>query len=404
MADERTPWAGLGAGSMEMLARAYVLAIRRRATLVGTADLLAQVAALGRQVRWRELDRQRETLSRIAFGLTSPPRQDHPGELRQPVPDTDAAEVRAVLREARWRACRRAGAHKFESLTPSDVREWGDRPQWTPAVSATLAGALAAARGQGRSFAGSAHLALGMLRVSDCAGTRYLVPGERDRRGAIGVLERSLPGLDPVPPVPALGEIVAAVSPAARAGRMERALGRVLARMSRVARTSPLITVAQGDLKRQAARLGHEVAGPAHALLAILAVETAWLSMEAPVSPPRDQGALLLRDAGADPVRLSRLVEARPGPPAPSSEVLAAQAVELRVGDPFLGDEVIAAGDRAAALSLHYRHADTGTSHYLLALLETGEGPAVLRELGVEVDALAAGVRASLGAVPPAWD
>lgn len=407
MAVDRAPWAGLGSGSMEMLARAYVMAIRRRSTVVGTADLLAQMAALGRQVRWRELDRQREALSRIAFGLASPPRQDVPGELAAaPVPaaDLDAAEVRAALREAEWRARRRAGAHRFESLTAADVHEWGRRPQWTPALSTVLIGALAAARGQGRSFAGSAHLALAMLQLEECAGTRYLVPGDRERRGALGVLGRSLPGLEPVPPVPELDEIMAVLSPETRAGTVERVLGRVLAKLSRVARLSLPIAVAQGDVKRQAARLGHGVAGPAHALLATLAVETAWRSVEKPASPPRDQGAGLLLAAGTDPVRLARLVESRSAPPPPSAEVLGAQAVEMRLGDPLLGDEVCAAGERAAEISRLFRHADTGTSHYLLALLETREGPEVMRELGIDVAGLRAEVRASLEAVPPAWE
>lgn len=393
-------WAGLGEGPAEALAGAFTAAVRRRSRTVGTVDLLAQIALRGRQVRSVPLHRRRETLIRIAAGQATPS-QDQPGELRDSGPGPDSAEVRAALREARWRAGRLA-AGRFTPISPADVREWGDQPQWTPAVPEVLAGAVAAAREHGRAFAGLTDLLLGTLRAGDCAGARYLHPDDRDRVAAIAGLERG-DRSRPAAPLPGLGEVVAAGGTGSR-GPAGRVIGRFLAGMSRLGRLDPLLVAAHGDLKRQAARLGHGVVGPAHAVLALLAVETAAASL-ATTATRHSQGGPLLLAAGADLGRLHLVVEARQAAPVPSAAMLAAQAPEMRTGDPFLGDEVVAAERRAAALSLDHRHARAGTTHYLVALLEDDRGDAavVLRDLGVDVAVLRAAARDSMALAPAAW-
>ncbi|GAA1895874.1 Clp protease N-terminal domain-containing protein [Asanoa iriomotensis] len=92
-----------------------------------------------------------------------------------------------------------------------------------------------------------------------------------------------------------------------------------------------------------------------------------------------------------------------PQPPEPSAETLAEQVRRMRPGGPFLGDELLAAKERSEEISLHRRHRPTGTTHYLLALLEAPTTAPLLDACGVDSAALRASTEELLSQMPTAW-
>ena len=66
---------------------------------------------------------------------------------------------------------------------------------------------------------------------------------------------------------------------------------------------------------------------------------------------------------------------------------------------------MVAAVERAKDIALARRHADTGTSHLLLALIEddASEGADVLRALGVDPATVRERVEQDLRAAPAGW-
>ncbi|MFG2107099.1 Clp protease N-terminal domain-containing protein [Micromonospora chersina] len=280
-------------------------------------------------------------------------------------------------------------------------------PAWTSGVRVTLAGALHAARDTGTPFANLSHLVLGMLRLRGCDGTIYSFPHEYARLSAIDRL-RTEPAMRRTDePYPDLDDVRLALWP--RSGSLiDRVAGRFFAGASRLSRLGPILAGVDFEAKRQAIRLGHDVIGPPHLLLAMLTHDATLDAARIPVpahQSSRNRGAAVLRSHGVDARRLRVLAARRGGPEEPPAEVLTEQLSSQRPGDPFRGTDAVTAMARAMEISLAYRHPDTGTSHLLLALIEAdaGDGSAVLRDLGVDPTAVRARVVQDLRAAPAAW-
>jgi len=390
------PFVALGAMPMRVLRNAYAAAPRRPASSVGTLDVLAQVAVYEKQLPPWLLAGPGGGLRRMAVEPGRIPGGRSAGEI-SPGPDTDVEpEVRSVLRETEWRARRLPG-------TPPDAPP----PGWTSGVAAMLAGALAAAPDTGVPYAGLGHLLLGMLHVPGCDATRYLFPYETARAAAVERL-RTEPGLRRTDePHPELDDVRLALWP--RSGSLiDRLGGRLLARASRLARIGPLFVAVEPEARRQAVRLGHDVVGPAHVLLALLTVDATLEAAGIPVPAhhsSRNRGASVLRAYGVVDAHLRDTAARRGAPEQPPAEALAGQLKGLRPGDPVSGAATVAAMERAAELSLACRHPDTGTGHLLLALLEddAGDAAAVLRDLGIDPAAVRDRVEHDLRAAPAAW-
>jgi len=281
-----------------------------------------------------------------------------------------------------------------------DVEDWDRRPRWTAGAWTMLTGALATARDHGIAYAGPVHLMVAMLAMPDCDGTRYVYPYESGWAAACEWLSKAPDLRRSDGPYPDLSALRPVMWPPPSS--MRRRLARWAAlRVYRPARFGPLFNEVETEARRQAVRCGHGVIGPAHTLLAMLALDAvlaeAGMTMAAN-SSARNRAASALRAHGVDEGRLSRVAERRGAPEDPPAEVLTGQLERLCLGDPFNGVETVAAAARAMELSLAYRHPDTGTSHLLCALLENdaGEASAVLRDLGVDPAAVRARVEHDL--------
>lgn len=379
------PFVALGAMPMRVLRTAYAEAAKRGADRVGTLDVLVQAAVYEKWLPPWLLAGPGGGLRRMAVETWRIRAAEPP-----PGPATDAGpEVRAVLRETEWTARRSPGM-------PPDA----SRPAWTDAVGAVLTGALAAARAGGTPFAGPAHLMLGMLHVPGCDATRYLFPYEDSRAAAVERL-RGEPALRRTDrPHPDVDDIRRAMWP--RSGSVaDRLGGWFLARASRLARAGPLFLRTEAEARRQAVRLGHGVVGPAHVLIALLALDATVDAAGIPVPArhsSRNRGASVLRAYGVVAADLRDLTARRGEPAGPL-------AAPPHPGGPWDGAEAAAAVRRAGEISLAHRHPDTGTGHLLLALLEddAGDAAAVLRELGVDPAAVRDRVERDLRAAPAAW-
>ncbi|MGW9194615.1 Clp protease N-terminal domain-containing protein [Micromonospora chersina] len=381
---------------MRVLLQAYAAAARRGASSVGTLDLLCRVALHPRALPpWLLAGANGANLMRMATDPRRIPPRRAVGELVSGSVSEVDDEVRAILREVEWRS-RRLGK---QATHP--------HPLWTNAVRVTLAGALHAAGETGTPFANLSHLVLGMLQLRGCDGTDYVFPHEYARLSAIDRLRTEPATRRADEPYPELDDVRLALWP--RTGSLvDRVAGRIFARASRLSRLGPILAGVDVEAKRQAVRLGQDVIGPLHVLLALLTHDAALDAARIPVpahQSSRNRGAAALRGHGVDAHRLRVLAARRGGPAEPPAEVLSEQLSGQRLGDPFMGTDVVTAMTRAMEISLAHRHPDTGTSHLLLALVEddSGDASAVLRDLGVDPTAVRARVEQDLRAAPAAW-
>ncbi|WP_192580685.1 Clp protease N-terminal domain-containing protein [Micromonospora sp. AMSO1212t] len=398
------PFVALGAMPMRVLLQAYSAAVRRGASSVGTLDLLCRVALYAKSVPpWLLAGSNGANLTRmVADPRRIPARRTVRELVSEPVSEFDQ-EVRATLREVEWRIHRQPDRR----LRNSDVQDAGPRPRWTPGVRMALAGALYVARDNRVPFAGLSHLVLGMLQLPGCDGTQYVFPYEYARLSAIDRLrtEPTLRRTDES--YPDLDDERSAIRPGS-GSLLGRVAGRILARASRLSRLGPILVGVDVEARRQAVRLGHDVIGPLHILLAMLTHDAtlAAARLRVPAThSSRNRGAGVLRTHGVDADRLRALAASGGGPEEPPAEVLTKQLSSQRPGDPFTGTDVVTAMARAMEISLAYRHPDTGTSHLLLALIEddAGDGAAILRHLNVNPEAVRARVEQDLRAAPAAW-
>ncbi|MFI7604527.1 Clp protease N-terminal domain-containing protein [Micromonospora sp. NPDC049366] len=399
--DGQPPFVALGARPMRVLRDAYEAALRRAAPSVGTLDVLCQMALRREAVPpWLIAGASGADLTRMGVSPRRIPAARSVGELvRGPVGVFDP-EARAVLREVEWRVHRRPRRRDRRAGARG-------RPAWTHGVHTTVTGALEIARDAGVPFANLCHLVLGVLQQPACDGTRYRYPHEYARHDAVDRLRDDPAVRRADEPHPDLDSEMLVL----RRGSgplVDRVAGHVWARMSRISRLGPLLTAVDREAVRQAVRLGHGVVGPAHVLLATLthdaALDAAGIRVPAD-HHSRNRAAQLLRACGVEAEPLRVVVAPRGGTDEPPADVLAGQLRDLRPGDPFVGAEVTAAMPRALEVSLAHRHADTGTSHLLLALLEdeAGGAAAVLRQLGVDPGTVRAAVEQELRAAPAAW-
>lgn len=378
------PFVALGVLPLMVLEQAYEAAVRRRADSVGTIDVLAHLAISDRPGAQGLLADSRAGLARMVANPHTMPTWRSPGELG-PQPETDFDfEAQAVLREVEWRVRRMAGLPGM--LGRADVEHWQTRPRWTAGVEATLAGALTAARQHAVPFADLIHLLLAMLRLPGCDGTRFVFPYDHVQMDALEWLSRD-PNLRrsgrPHPSFEASTMVARQASPT---GRLAKWFFTPLIRLSRVA---PLLADVRVEARRQAVRVGHDVIGPAHTLLAMLTVDATLEAIGVRTTADHaglNRGAFILRAVGVTADRLREVTTSRGGPEDPPAEVLAEQLGQLRLGDPAEGAEVRSAWHRAGEISLACRHRTTGTNHLLLALVEDGAGEAasILRALGLD--------------------
>ncbi|HTF07022.1 MAG TPA: Clp protease N-terminal domain-containing protein [Asanoa sp.] len=387
-------WVGVGAPVWAALRAAYEVAVRRQGTLVGTIDVLAHAAMRSAPPVFIPAP-VRDGLREIATGGNAPLRYS-PGETDPASMASLEAEVDAVLREVEWRVRRLTGP--LLVVRAGDVERWDQRPRWTPAARAMVGGTLAEARARGVAFAGTSHLFLAMLRLRDCAGARFLAPNDAGHAAALASVGRDR-GIDrAATPYPEPDNVAMEMS------RGKFRIGARLARfVARAARLDPYLADSTSDIKAQAVRVEHPVAGAGHALLALLRVEACVTATQVRLSAEswaRNQGAVLLRGAGLHPDRLAAALSAAPDP---SPEVLADQAQRLRLGDPFLADELTLAERQAGDISLGHHHSQTGTTHYLLALLDAPTTAPLLAACNVDAADLRARATESLSAIPSAW-
>ncbi|MFC7549699.1 Clp protease N-terminal domain-containing protein [Plantactinospora sp. GCM10030261] len=396
------PFVALGAISISVLREAYAAAARRGADSVGTLDMLCHLPQRHRSIPpWLVVGANAANLMRMAVDPRRIPTKRSVGELMSGPPTEFDSDVQETLREVEWRYRR---SRSSRSLRPggADVR-----PSWTNGLRSALAGALAVARDNDVPFAGPPHLALGMLRRTNCDGTGYLYPHESARLAATDRLRT-----DPVMrladhPHPDL-DIERLTLRQSSDSLRTRLAGRIFARMSRLSRLGPILNEVDNEAKRQAVRLDHDVVGLVHVLLAMIthdvAREAAGIAVPAHHGV-RNRGAAVLRANGVDGDRLRALAVSRGGPAEPPAEALSGQWERLRPGDPLTGADVVSAMARAAEISLSHQHPDTGTSHLLLAVIEddAGDGSAALLDLDVDPEAIRAQVKQDLRAAPAAW-
>ncbi|MGW4295591.1 Clp protease N-terminal domain-containing protein [Micromonospora chersina] len=397
--EEQRPFVALGAMPMRVLLRAYSGAVQRGADSVGTLDVLCRVAPYPRSVPpWLLAGANGANLMRMAADPRRIPAGRAVGELVSGPASEFDDEVQAILREVEWRFRRQPGRRPGQQSV---------HPRWTSGVRVTLAGALHAARDSGTPFANLSHLVLGMLRLRGCDGTTYIFPHEYARLSAIDRMRAEPAMRRSDGPYPDLDDVRLALWP--RSGSLvDRVAGRFFARASRLSRFGPLLAGVEFEAKREAIRLGQDVIGPLHILLAMLTHDATLEAARIPVpahQSSRNRGAAVLRGHGVDVHRLRVLAARRGRPEEPPAEVLTEQLGSQRLGDPFAGTDVVTAMARAMEISLAYRHPDTGTGHLLLALIEddAGGGSAVLRDLGVDPTAVRARVEQDLRAAPAAW-
>ncbi|GAA1860923.1 Clp protease N-terminal domain-containing protein [Asanoa iriomotensis] len=381
-------WVGFGAQVTEVLCRAYAAAYRRGSP-AGSFDVLAQaVRQPALPVRFSK--ERREELEHAAMGLGPLRPQYGPGEVDVVAPPD--SEVDATLREVEWLVRRRAG--RLTLVKPAQVEPWSDRPRWTPAARVLVFDTLAEAWVRDVTFAGLSHLLLAMQRLRDCDGARHLArTGLRHTTGLTRLV--------------ALDEVAAPFPDPFMSGLEAKADGRGLgawfARLmisfSTVA--APMAT-ARDDIKAQAVRLDHGVAGAGHALLGLLRADECLAAKRVSMTPSvlaRNRGAALLRDAGLNPYRLAAKLCAAAPLPDPGPAAISAQAEWLRRGDPFLADELSQAEKRAEELAREHGHAGTGTTHYLLALLEAPSADPLLTACRVDPNDLRTRTAAALRAI-----
>jgi hypothetical protein len=403
--ETQPPFVTLGALPMRVLRNAYEAAAQRRAGSVGTLDVLVQVAVYERRIPPWLLAGSSGGLRRMAAEPRRISARRTVGELVSGSVTKFDPEVQAILREVEWRTRRMAS--RWSPAKRSGVERRDTRPEWTHGVCAMLAGALMTARDNVMPFASLTHLMFGMLRLPDCDATRHVFPYEYARVAAVERLSKEPDLRRPDQPHPDLHEERLAMWP--RSGSLlDRLAGRFLARVSRLARIGPLFNAVEVEARRQAVRLGHDVVGLAHILLAMLTLDATLGAARIPVPAShssRNRGAAVLRAYGVDPARLRELAACRGGPEEPPAEVLTKQLDRLRPGDPFDGAEGVAVVERAKEISLAYRHPDTGTSHLLLALIEddAGEAAAILRDLGIDPAAVRERVEQDLRAASAEW-
>ncbi|WP_250036132.1 Clp protease N-terminal domain-containing protein [Paractinoplanes maris] len=357
----------LGARAVRVLEQAYVTAARRNGETVTTLDVLAWVAAHDNRIfpgaTWTDL----KYLATKPTGIRDAP---------EPAPGPFHADVPAILREVEWRA------HRLPRMSlPAS-------PDWTPAVRFVLTGALNSARVP---FVGLPNLALEMLRLPDCSGTKALFPYEYARAAAVERLATDPALRYPDKPHPTVDDVRVMVTTGRRP-----LLDRLFLRMSRFARVSPLLTETTLEARRQAVRLGHGVISPEHLLLALLTLDDVLAAAGIAIPPGHNQGAALLRAHGLAAADLTYGISLRPAPAEPPAEDLTAQLDRLRPGDPF--DATASVQAQAMEISLTRHHPDTGTSHLLLALLDTSAAGLV-----TDPDALRSQATRDLDAVPAAW-
>ncbi|MGS2616926.1 Clp protease N-terminal domain-containing protein [Micromonospora sp. LZ34] len=403
-AEAQPPFVALGAMPMRVLLQAYSAAVRRGASSVGTVDLLCRVALYPKSVPpWLLAGASGANLMRMVVDPRRIPAGRAVGELVSEAVSEYDQEVRAVLREVEWRIHRQPDRR----LRKSDVPGRRPRPSWTNAVRTTLVGALQGARDNRLPFANLSHLVLGMLQLPGCDGTRYVYPYEYSRLEAVDRLRAEPTMRSTDEPYPDLENERLAIWPKS-GSLLDRLAGQFFARASRLSRLGPILVAVDFEARRQAIRLGHDVIGPLHILLAMLTHDATLEATRLRVPAhhcSRNRGAAVLRAHGVDADRLRVLAVGRGGPEEPPAEVLASQLSSQRPGDPFTGTEVVTAMARAMEISLAYRHPDTGTSHLLLAIIEddAGDAAAILRDLSVDAPAIRARVEQDLRAAPAAW-
>ncbi len=311
------PFVALGAMPMRALQCAYAAAVRRRAGSVGTLDVLVQVAVYEKRTPPWLLAGSRGSLMRMAAEPHRFSARQTVGELVSGSVSEFDPEVQAILRGIEWPVRRMAG--RWSPVKRSDVDRWDIRPLWAAGVRAMLAGALGGARDTGVPFAGLTHLMLAMLRLPDCEGTRYVFPYEYARVAAVERLSKEPDLRRPDLPHPDLDDQRLAMWPRSRP-LLDRLARRFLARVSRLARIGPLLNAVETEARRQAVRVGDGVVGPAHTLLAMLAVDATLTAARIPVPAhhsSRNRGASVLRAQGVDATRLRLLAAFRGGPEEP---------------------------------------------------------------------------------------
>nr|WP_221376401.1 Clp protease N-terminal domain-containing protein [Actinoplanes polyasparticus] len=349
----------LGARAMRVLIQAYAAAAGRNGSAVSTLDVAGWISAYDARLfagaGWNNVRNFAIAPARVPDAAEPSPGPFHPA-----VPD--------ILREVEWRARRLPWA--------------AGRPDWTPAVRVVITGALETAQVP---FAGPPHLMRAMLDLPHCAGTSFVFPYEKGRAEARLTVGPALRRSDE--PHPDLDHVRLMVSPGRRPLR-----GKLLMRMLRLARVSPLLTETVTEARRQAVRLGHDVIGPGHLMLALLTFDDILTAAGTPISDAHNCGAFLLRAHGIGTTDLRYGLPLRD----PTAEELAGQLERLKPGDPF--DETAGILARADEISLAHHHPDTGTSHLLLALLDSEAAP-----LAGDATALRERVAEDLRMVPAAW-
>ncbi|SNT53287.1 Clp amino terminal domain-containing protein, pathogenicity island component [Asanoa hainanensis] len=379
-------WVGVGYQVAEVLRRAYATAVGRGSP-AGTLDVLAQAVRLpAMPVRFSA--ERRQELERVAMGSNHLRPWYGPGEV-DVVAEPDS-EVDPLLREIEWLVRRTAG--RLGRVSVAQVEPWSARPRWTPATRVLLGNTLAEAWVRGVTFAGLSHLLLAMQRLRDCDGARQLArTGVRHSTGLtrlVALDEESAPYPD---------AFMVDLEPAAKRRGPVAWFARFMIGQSPI--DMPL-GEARADIKAQAVRLDHGVAGAGHALLALLRADECLGAKRVRLPPrvrARGRGADLLRAAGMNPYRLAAKLSALPPLPDPDPGSLAAQLRWLRRGDPFLSDELVRAEERAGEISREHGHTGTGTTHFLLALLEAPSTGPLLAACRVDGAALRTRTKAELG-------
>jgi hypothetical protein len=351
----------LGARAMRVLIQAYAATAGRNGAAVTTLDVLAWISAYDKVLfagaSWNNV-------RNFAIAPAHVPDVDEPasGPFHPTLP--------AVLREVEWRARRLPWARHC-------------RPNWTPAVRVVITGALESAPVP---FAGPPHLTHAMLELPHCSGTTFVFPYENGRAAASLAITPALRRSDD--PHPDLDEMRLMLTPGSRPF-----LAKLFTRMSRLARVSPLLAETRIEAKRQAVRRAHDAISPSHLLLALLTFDDVLTTAGMQIATGHNRGAHLLRAHGMETADLTYGLPQRD----PTPDELVEQLERLRPGDPF--DETAGVVDRAMEISLAHRHPDTGTSHLLLALLESEAA-----DLIPDAPTLRERVEDDLRTVPAAWN
>ncbi|MEV6522319.1 Clp protease N-terminal domain-containing protein [Longispora sp. NPDC051575] len=371
----------LGEEAFGALRRAYLRAMREPLVTVGTDLVLLEL-------------RGRPVLGGVGREVAAP----------GPLPEPAGWATDPELHEAAWSVYRDM-VRAEDSPWPIDGHR---RPVWSAELVEAVAVARAVAAEHGVDHANERHLVLGLLTDTGSRACRLLASAGVDRAGLLARIRDDSRGTRAGEPRREVHDrfraagLLLSTHPRWWNG-VQPAVTRTVARQAGL---SAVLYSLEGEMLRQAGRTDSAVVMTDHAILAILALDEQLAEVGTGFGErvwSLNRAGEVLEPAGvtldaATPVAGRGTTGQLTVPDAESSRL----RESWRPGDPPWGRAVVRAMERAQEDAERRGHRAAGTTHLLLALVtpEVGTAAELLRNLGVDLSAVAAHAERLLGEVP----